>query len=418
MKGSRSVSTFALVAVLLLVAAACDGGGDEVEAGDLKTDVGVDVENQVLTIAALNDVSGPAAVIGEPFALGKRILVDQINAGGSGLLPDGWTVELIERDHSYNPTQSVQRYNEVKDSVLFIATSFGTPNTLPLQPLLAEDNLIAFPASLSSQMAENEFTPPIGAPYSVEAMRAMEFAIEQAGDAGSVRAGIVYQDDDYGADGLTGWRDAAAFHGVEIVSEQRISPTQNEFTANVTALQEAGADFVLLTTLPGATANILGTAAGLGYQPTWIGNTPAWVDVLSNPNILPTSARENFFWASSLPLWRENAPGIDAFHEAYAQFGADEHLPDFYILASYLQGLVEIEAFRRALESGDVTREGYKQALRSISDFDAGGLFVEPLDLTTFPYVTATQVRVLSPGNELLEWSVVSDYETPEAFQG
>jgi ABC-type branched-subunit amino acid transport system substrate-binding protein len=407
-----------LLVALVLVAAACDGGGGEVEAGEFKADVGVDVDNRILTIAALNDVSGPAAVIGEPFALGKRILVDQINAGGSGLLPEGWTIELVERDHGYNPTQSVQAYNEVKDSVLFIATSFGTPNTLPLQPLLAQDNLIAFPASLSSAMAVNEFTPPIGAPYTVEAMRAMEFAIEQAGGAESVRAGIVYQDDDYGADGLAGWRAAAEFHGVEIVSEQRVSPTQNEFTANVTALQEAGANFVLLTTLPGATANILGTAAGFGYEPTWIGNTPSWVDALSNPSILPTSARENYYWVSSLPLWREEAPGIDAFHKAYAQFGADEHLPDFYILASYLQGLVEIEAFRRALESGDVTREGYKQALRSISDFDAGGLFVQPVDLSTFPYVTGSQVRVLSPGNELLEWNEVSGFATPEAFQG
>ena len=123
---------------------------------------GIDTEKKVLTIGALNDESGPAAAIGKPFALGKRILADTINAGGSGLLPDGWTVKLVEKDHGYNPQKSVQAYNEIKDQVLFIGSSFGTPNTLPLRAMLERDNMVAFPASLSSQMAQHKFTPPAG----------------------------------------------------------------------------------------------------------------------------------------------------------------------------------------------------------------------------------------------------------------
>ena len=63
---------------------------------------GVDLERKLLRIGALNDESGPVAAIGRPYALGKRLLAAEINAGDSGLLPDGWTVELVERDHGYN----------------------------------------------------------------------------------------------------------------------------------------------------------------------------------------------------------------------------------------------------------------------------------------------------------------------------
>ncbi len=35
---------------------------------------GVDVEKKIIRIGALNDESGPAAAIGKPYALGKRIL--------------------------------------------------------------------------------------------------------------------------------------------------------------------------------------------------------------------------------------------------------------------------------------------------------------------------------------------------------
>ena len=72
----------------------------------IKTDKGVDLTKKVIKVGALNAESGPAAPLGKPFALGKRIMAAQVNAGG--LLPEGWTVEMVERDHGYNPQKSVQ----------------------------------------------------------------------------------------------------------------------------------------------------------------------------------------------------------------------------------------------------------------------------------------------------------------------
>ena len=237
-------------------ASAKAGGAAPAAAPTLKADKGVDVANKVITLGALNDESGPAAVIGKPYAWGKRLVAERVNAGGSGLLPDGWTVKLEERDHGYNPQSSVQSYNDLKDDVLFVATSFGTPNTLPLRPMLDRDAMVAFPASLSSQMAEHARTPPVAPSYVVEAMRAMDFAIEQAGGADKVKAGIVYQKDDYGADGLKGWEDAAKAKGVALIKAQTVAPGQKDFTAVVSALKEEGATHVLLVTLPSATGPI------------------------------------------------------------------------------------------------------------------------------------------------------------------
>ncbi len=184
---------------------------------------GVDMEKKVIRIGMLNDESGPAATIGKPFAIGKRILAAQVNAGASGFLPEGWTVELLEKDHGYNPGKAEAAYKEMKDQVLFIGTSFGTPNTLPLQPFLKQDNMVAFPASLSSAMASFELTPPVGASYSIEAMRAVDYAVENAGGAEKVKLAIVYQQDDFGKDGLAGYRESQAalhirHHGVEVWS--------------------------------------------------------------------------------------------------------------------------------------------------------------------------------------------------------
>lgn len=390
--------------------APADGPAQSVQ---LKTDKGVDADARVIKIGTLNDESGPAAAIGKPFAVGKRVLAAQINAGGSGLLPDGWTVELVEKDHGYNPQQAVQAYNEIQGDVLWIGTSFGTPNTMPLRPMLERDTVLAFPASLSSQMAEHAHTPPVGPSYEVEAMRAMDWVVSAADDKAAIKAAIVYQQDDYGKDGQKGWAAAAAHHGVEIVTEQTVAPGQKDYTAVIAGLQQAGATHVLLTTLPSATGPIVGTAAQMKYMPTWIGNTPSWIDRFFDPEVIPSAVFGNFYWANGLPFWGEDVPGMAGFTSAYQAHGKDLASPDFYILVSYIQGLVELEAAKRAIDSGDITRAGYKAALGGIGGFDAGGM-LQPLDFSKVPYVTSTKTRILKPRFEGKTWEVVAPYAAPE----
>lgn len=373
---------------------------------------GVDAAKKVVRVGALNDESGPAKTIGLPFANGKRLLVKAVDAGTVKALPEGWKLELIEKDHAYNPQQSVQLYKEIKDQVLWLATSFGTPPTMPLLEDLKRDEMIAYPASLSSAMAANENTPPLGPSYSVEAMRAMDWAVEKAGGAGKVKAAIVYQRDDYGEDGVSGWKKAADFHKVKLVSEQTIKPTDQDFTAVVKALKDAGATHVLLTVLPSATPGILGTAAKMKYAPTWIGNTPAWVDVFFAK--LPPPLVANFYWVTGLAYWGEDVPGMKEFLDVWETQGkATMGEPDFYILASYVHGLVQLEVLKRAIEANDVTRAGYKKALHTVKGWDAGGLS-QPIDLSATPYVTSTRTRILKPVMDKKTWEQVAPYAEPQ----
>ena len=375
---------------------------------------GVDMDKKVVRIGALNDESGPAKTIGLPFANGKRLLVKAVEAGAVKALPEGWKIELVEKDHGYNPQQSVQLYKEIKDNVLWLATSFGTPPTMPLLEDLKRDEMTAFPASLSSAMAANEQTPPLGPSYSVEAMRAMDWVVEKAGGADKVKAAIVYQRDDYGEDGVSGWKKAADFHKVKIVSEQTIKPTDQDFTAVVKALKDAGATHVLLTVLPSATPGILGTAAKMKFAPTWIGNTPAWVDVFFAK--LPPPLVANFYWVTGLAYWGEDVPGMKEFLATWDQHGkATMGEPDFYILASYVHGLVQLEALKRAIEANDVTRAGFKKGLHSLKGWDGGGIS-QPVDLSAQPYVTSTRTRILKPVMDKKSWEKVADYAEPKAL--
>ncbi|MEE2789526.1 MAG: ABC transporter substrate-binding protein [Myxococcota bacterium] len=379
----------------------------------LKVDKGVDVKAKKIKIAILNDQSGPAAVIGRAFGAGKRILAAQINGGQSKLLPEGWTVELVEKDHGYNPGKAQQAFDSLKNDVLFVGLSFGTPTTLPLRPFLEKETIIAYPASLSSLMAGHENTPPAGPSYMVEASRAMDWIVKDAGGADKVKAAIIYQQDDYGKDALAGLKAAADKHAVQGVIERALKPGQKDVTAELTALKNAGVNYIYLAVLPSSTGPVLGTAAAMKFMPKWVGATPAWLDVFFAHPKLPPAVFTNFYWATGLPFWGEKVPGMDTFLAAFKAHGKGAR-PDFYLLMSYVQGLFSIEAARRAIEAGDITRAGYLKALRSIKGWSAGGL-IQPVDMTGTPYQAGNQTRVLKPDFAKKTWTVVADYAVPTA---
>jgi ABC-type branched-subunit amino acid transport system substrate-binding protein len=403
-------------------APALGGTAPALRGGALKTDHGVDLTTKTIKLGVLNDESGSAAAIGKPYAVGKRVLAAQINAGGSGLLPEGWKVELVERDHGYNPHKAVQVYNQIKDDVLLIAHSFGTPNTLPLRPMLERDGMIALPGSLASAMSSNRFTVPNQPSYEVEAMRAFDWVVGEQEKAGknkdAIRAAIVYQQDDYGHDGLKGWLRAAEHHGIALVSKQPVIVGQRDFAPTLAALKEAKATHVMLSILPGATEALLGAAAQLAYRPTWLGQSPSWSDGFFDPQAVRPALFASYYWVTGGTYWGENLPGMVKFLEAYEKHGASQSAPNYYLLASYAQGVLAVEIARRAIEAGDATRAGLLAQLPTINGFDSHGL-TQPIDLSTFPpYVTSTRTRVMKPDFAKKVWTTVGEFASPLALDG
>ncbi len=411
-----------LLAALLAATFACDRQPTDApdtqststDREGLEAGVGVDRDTRTIHLGALNGETGPAGVTGGAVATGKRIPVDRAN-GDDALLPGDWTLELHEREHGYDPARAVRNYERLRSEVLFLATSFGAPTTLRLRSFLDEDDLLAFPASLSTKMAEHELTPPVGPTYRLEAMRAMDFAVEQAGDPDEVQAGILYHDDDYGRDGLDGWREAANTHGIEVVAEETVEPGADDVTSAVDALHKADANYVLLATLPSSTAPILQAADDRDYTPTWLGLTPSWVPAFFDPEgPLARDALQDFYRVTGLPYWGEDRPGMQTFLDAHETHADGEHARNVYVLASYIQGLLQLEILRRALEDGSLTRQNVIDQLHTITNWNADGL-MPPLDFANAPYRPTTRVRVLEPMIDEKTWRVAGDYAEPKA---
>lgn len=371
-------------------------GGGAKKGPPLLADFGVDVAAKRLRLGALNDESGPAKAIGRPWAIGKRVLLQRVNRGETELLPEGWTIELVERDHGYDTERAKAALDEIRDEVLFVTTSFGTAQTLALRDTLVEADLVAFPASVSTALVGHPLTPPLGATYDAQARRAVDYVVENA-DGGEVRLAVVYQDDAFGQDVLAGAKTGAQAYGLSLALSIPLQSDQDATVAAANAdaaLVDGDITHAVLGTLPPVTSAILDLAMDRDSVITWVGTTPSWSDrFAAEPRAAQRLAR--YVQTSSLPFWGEDVPGMTEFERGFRAYGGGAQA-DGYVLNSYVQGLVQLEAASTAIEAGDITRAGFRRALRQLRTVDAGGMLA-PMDLSRMPGPVTDQVRILKP---------------------
>src|ERR1700730_667183 len=243
----------------------------------LKTGPGVDTTNKTITLGIISHYSGPVAVpVGDPLANGVKVFFDHVNDnGGIG----GYKVKFLEEDSQYNPQIQVQLYNQIHTKVLMIADSLGTPTTFAIKDLAAQDHMLISAATLSSALAREKYLVMVGTPYRLQVENAFDYVVNKLG-VKSPATGIIYQNDEYGQDGLQGYKEAITAYALKDVGRASYAPTDTDFTAQVLQMKSAAAKYVFLTTLPIVTAKIIATGHALGYDPQWILQSPAFSPLL------------------------------------------------------------------------------------------------------------------------------------------
>jgi len=387
----------AALTVLALVATACRT--------EVKTSVGV--EGKVIKLGEITPLTGEVAVIGKPLTRGHEVYFQYVNEvlGGVGQkLPkeDRYKVELITLDSQYRPDVQVQQYNALKDKVLMIAQSLGTAHTKAILGQINEDKILTAAATLASDWPREKYVVATGAPYPAQFINAAQHLKDKGV---TPKAGLIYQDDDYGLDGLKGLEFAAKQFGFQIVAKATYKTTDTAFGAQVTAMRTAGADYVFLTTTPSATGRILGAAAALNYTPQWIGNSPSWIGALvgttAQPSPLVPYLRQ-YVWVvtDAQCAWGETKEGCEGMKELienHQKFGKDQP-PDYYFIFGYTQARVVHQILEKAVEQGDLTRAGVVKAFESLKNVNMGGL------LNPISYGTACKDKVPATGSTI--WKI------------
>lgn len=362
--------SLALVALVMVLSGCASNSGPTTNSGSLKAGPGVDVNNKTITLGILSPYSGPVAdPIGIPLANGVKALFDHVNDNG-GI--NGFKVKFLEEDTQYNPQLEVQKYNQIRGQVLMIADSLGTPTTFAIKDQAASDHMLVSAATLSSALAREKYLILVGTPYRLQVENAFDYVVNKLG-VKNPATGIIYQNDEYGQDGLTGYKEAVSVYGLHDVAQVSYAATDTDFTAQVSQLKASGAKYVFMTAIPTAAAGIIGTAYKLGYNPQWIMQSPAFArGLLAVPALVPLLSK---VWVVSQgAAWGDTSvPGMAQMLQDVQKYFPNQK-PDGYFEFGYTESLITLAILKKAMANNDLTRDGLFNAFESLKTVDLMGL--------------------------------------------
>jgi ABC-type branched-subunit amino acid transport system substrate-binding protein len=355
-------------------------GDDEIEEAEIDgiaTDVGVTAEpcpdavnadNGCIYLGTISDLTvGPFAALAVPITDAQSAYWNRVNEeGGIG----GFDIDVTTwvRDNQYLPDVHNQVWQEMRNDVLALAQTLGSPTTAAILSDLEARDVVAVPANWTSANLYSDVILESGNVYCVETSNGVDWAFENRGPYERVMA--VHYPGDYGDDAAAGVRNAAEANGAEFISVET-SPGQDNQGEAISRIAADQPDLVYITTGPTDAAVVMGQAAAAGFQGQFIGSGPTW-----NPGLLQSPAA-----AAIESLYIHNGPwasyGADtAGHQAMRDALGDVQPNDGYTSGWAWQYPLEA-ALRVAAENGDLTRAGLLEAATSLTSVDYEGMLPE-----------------------------------------
>jgi branched-chain amino acid transport system substrate-binding protein len=313
--------------------------------------------------------SGPASAYGT-IGKAEAAYFAMINEQGG---VNGRKINLISRDDGYSPPKTVEVVRKLveEDQVLFTFNILGTPPNTAVQGYLNENKVpqlfVATGADKWNDPKKFPWTMGWQPSYRIEARIYGRYILKNLPNA---KIAIVYQNDDFGKDYLTGLREGLGDKADKmIVASNTYETTDPTIDSQIVSLQGSGADTLLVAAIPKFAAQAIRKVSDLGWKPNFfITNVSVSLKAVMQPAGLDKS--QGIITAGYLkdpndPQWQSTAEYKDwlEWMKKYYQAGnlADVNNVYGYSVAQTLVAVLKA--------SGDnLTRENIMKQAASIHD--------------------------------------------------
>ncbi|KQV12515.1 MULTISPECIES: ABC transporter substrate-binding protein [unclassified Kitasatospora] len=380
----------AAVAVLALTATACSTKGSSADGAVGKDGVktGPGVTDSTITMAALTDLTGPYASLGKSIVNAQQLWVDQTNATG-GIC--GRKLRIVVKDHGYDVQKAVTAFTEVEPDAALLTQVIGSPVVAAIKQDLNGKHLLALPMAWASTMLGQPYIQVVGSTYDVDMITGVDFLTRKAGLVAGDRIGHVYFEGEYGENALAGSKSAATKGGLTLV-EQKIKPTDQDLTAQVSALREAGVKAVLISAGPKQTAALVGAAAGQGLAVPVLSSAPGFAPQLLDTAVGAALERQLYVVSAISPVSAEVSAMRQLVQDYQAKYpGAPV---DSGVASGWSAAQVAAEALSAACAAKDLTREGIAAAHRKTTALNILGV---PMNFSDVAKAPTRQAYILKP---------------------
>ena len=315
--------------------------------------------------------SGPASAyssVGKADAAFFQWLNDQ---GGIA----GRKINFISLDDAYTPPRTVEQTRRLveDDQVAFVFNALGTPTNSAVHRYLNQKKVPQlFVSTGADKWADPQHFPwTIGylPSYRIEAQIYLKYMLKENPNT---KLAVLYQNDDFGKDYLSGLRDALGTewdkHVVKIASYEVTDPTVE---SPLTELRASGADTLLVAAVPKFAAQAIRKVSDMAWKPTFFMTN---VSISVGSVLQPAGPEKAVGMISGLfckdaidPAWDSDA-GMQQYRAFMAKYLPSADISDgFYVWgygASYLLWKVLEQC------DGDFSRENVMKQATNVKNLE------------------------------------------------
>ncbi|GAC1442350.1 MAG: ABC transporter substrate-binding protein [Vulcanimicrobiaceae bacterium] len=234
------------------------------------------VSDREVVIGGLHPFSGPASAY-SVISRGEEAYFAYVNERGG---VNGRRIVYKDLDDAYSPPQALQLAKQLveQDHVFALFNTLGTANNLAIRPYLNEMKVPhLFVASGATtwgrDAARFPWTIGFNADYQAEAT---VFAKAILARAPSARIAVLFQNDDFGQDYITGLKLGLGAKAAQIVKTASYEVSDTDVRSQISSLKASGADVLLLAATPKSATQALVAVGQLGWNvATYLSNVSA-----------------------------------------------------------------------------------------------------------------------------------------------
>ncbi|MFW2356951.1 ABC transporter substrate-binding protein [Hydrogenophaga sp.] len=237
------------------------------------------VSKDEIVLGSIQDLSGPIAGFGKQVRLGMMLRVDEVNEQG-GI--NGRKIKLVVEDSAYDPRRAVLAAQKLvnQDKIFAMVGHIGTAQNMAAMPVQFQKNVINFfPVTAAREMYEpfHKLKYSFAATYYDQ----MKIAVPKlAKEKGAKKVCAMYQDDEFGLEVKRGAEDGLKAAGMALAVETSYKRGATDFSSQMQKLASEQCDMVVLGTIIRETIGGIATAKRLGFNPTFIGSSAAYTDLI------------------------------------------------------------------------------------------------------------------------------------------
>ncbi|MEI7783480.1 MAG: ABC transporter substrate-binding protein [Betaproteobacteria bacterium] len=359
------------------------------------------VSKDAITLGSIQDLSGPLAGFGKQVRAGMQLRVEELNEQGG---VNGRRIQLLVEDSGYDPKRAVLAAQKLvnQDKIFAMLGHIGTASNLAAMPVQFEKNVVNFfPVTAAREMYEpyHRLKYSFAATYYDQMRMAVPKLVKEKG---AKKVCSIYQDDEFGLEIQRGAEEGLKTANVTMVEKTTFKRGATDFSSQVARLKAAECDFVVMGTLIRETIGTIATARRSGYNPTFIGSSGAYTDLIHK---LGGPAMNGLYATMTVqnPYLDEASQPIRFWANKYkTKFNDDPTVFSVY-------GYMVVDSFIRAAQKAgnNLSTDSFVKAMDSM---------VIPPDIFGSPEMRFTsQQRLGSNVSRLSQiqdgrWKVVSDY--------